>query len=106
MLSSIGLPDARAQTLLASHGRLVDSLDIAVPDFVSVNVDDVVDLASRHPLWISKIDIIKQSGPWQAVRPYGELRCPAGGNRRGRGLHEQHARLGQREDGDTGAMGG
>ena len=55
VLSSIGLPDARAQKLLASHGRLVDSLDIAVPDFVSVNVDDVVDLASRHPLWISKI---------------------------------------------------
>ena len=55
VLSSIGLPDARAQKLLESHGRLVDSLDIAVADFGSVSVDDVADLASRHPLWISKI---------------------------------------------------
>ena len=55
VLSSIGLPDARAQKLLESHGRLVDSLDIAVTDFNSVTVDDVVDFASRHPLWISKI---------------------------------------------------
>ena len=55
VLSSIGLPDARAQYLLESSGRLVDSLDIAVADFNSVTVQDVVDLAARHPLWISKI---------------------------------------------------
>ena len=55
VLSSIGLPDARAQYLLESSGRLVDSLDIAVTDFNSVTVRDVVDLAARHPLWISKI---------------------------------------------------
>ena len=46
---------ARLQYLLESSGRLVDSLDIAVADFNSVTVQDVVDLAARHPLWISKI---------------------------------------------------
>ena len=55
VLSSIGLPDVRATKLLESHSPFVDSLDIAVADFDPMTIGNVVDLASRHPLWISKI---------------------------------------------------
>ena len=55
VLLSIGLPDARAQELLERHRRLIDAVDIAVSDFGNMVVGDVLDLASRHRLWISKI---------------------------------------------------
>ena len=55
VLLSIGVPDARMHALLDRHRRLVDALDIAVPDLETVEVDAIRDLASRHPLWVSKI---------------------------------------------------
>ena len=54
-LLSIGVPDERVRTLLDRHHKLVDTLDIAVPDLNSMDIDKVRDLASRHRLWISKI---------------------------------------------------
>ena len=55
VLLAIGVPDVSVRKLLESHRRLIDTLDIAVSDFGTVDIDDVLDLASCHRLWISKI---------------------------------------------------
>lgn len=55
VLLSVGVPDDRVWALLDRYHRLVDALDIAVPDLNNMDVDKVRDLASRHRLWISKI---------------------------------------------------
>ena len=55
VLLSIGLPDQRLHGLVYRHRGLVDCLDIAVPDLDNIETNKILELASRHRLWISKI---------------------------------------------------